>query len=264
MVSPAPSASDNLQVVQLLVAVVCLLGGCHTVFGLDEVADAPPPPDAAIGVDYDGDGVFLGDVCPAIPDPEQRDEDEDGIGNACDPHPVEWDEIVVQELLDGDAPGWQVPGAWTRTPGAWTSPPPDTGGTFSWGTTRELFRPTFQIGFTIDAYTSVNNLRQLLALFDAPGSPGDCAFRYNPNNTGANSQIIIHVDGTPYSYSAADWVLGARYVGTYTRSLASVCTAAGQRNEKPDTVERFTTTPSLKIERMQVTLHHVTVYQVVP
>lgn len=45
-------------------------------------APAPPP-------DADGDGVpDAADVCPLVPDPEQRDGDGDGIGDACDPTPL--------------------------------------------------------------------------------------------------------------------------------------------------------------------------------
>lgn len=76
---------------------------CHRYFNpmqVDTDGDAGPPPyepvpvnfrDPVTGgdscdVDDDGDGRFdVEDVCPKVADPEQRDSDGDGLGDACDP-----------------------------------------------------------------------------------------------------------------------------------------------------------------------------------
>jgi len=57
--------------------------------------------------DADADGIDdAGDLCPHVFDPEQRDEDGDGVGNACDPRVwepgTEGDSQVTAEDLDGD------------------------------------------------------------------------------------------------------------------------------------------------------------------
>ena len=49
--------------------------------------DELPTPDPAL-YDGDGDGIpDIGDNCPFIANPTQRDTDRDGQGNACDPYP---------------------------------------------------------------------------------------------------------------------------------------------------------------------------------
>lgn len=75
-------------------------------------ADAGAPPDLGVtlGPDEDGD-LWLDDVdnCPATPNPEQRDRDADGIGDACDPCPATPSRAatctVVDENEPNDTPG---------------------------------------------------------------------------------------------------------------------------------------------------------------
>src|SRR5262249_49116554 len=73
----------------------CVLRGagetCRPATGPCDVAEtctgtSPTCPADVTLPDGDGDGTCdVHDVCPAIPDPDQQDDDGDGLGNACDP-----------------------------------------------------------------------------------------------------------------------------------------------------------------------------------
>ena len=69
-----------------------LLGGCNWVYGLDETRVRGP--------DLDDDGIFDGDVCPTVSDPDQEDSDGDLVGDACDPC-----RMGVQIYMDADLDG---------------------------------------------------------------------------------------------------------------------------------------------------------------
>jgi hypothetical protein len=102
-----------------------VVGGCDQVFSLGQVApvsDAPLAPhvDASIDTvmlahhDEDGDGIDDAiDDCPADYDPAQADTDGDGVGDACDPHPnMAIDRIHYFTSLDNFT-GWiVVSGTW--------------------------------------------------------------------------------------------------------------------------------------------------------
>src|SRR5574338_691526 len=78
-------------------AAVLVCAGCNAVFGVKEVthlpdaaADAPPDVDCAAIADEDGDCVAdLTDNCPTVSNAAQDDDDHDGVGNTCDPHPMD-------------------------------------------------------------------------------------------------------------------------------------------------------------------------------
>lgn len=81
------SSDDDLK----LIFEVSPQDGISVVEGPD--SDSGDPPFATLALtqkeceqDTDGDGIFDDeDVCPEVPDPDQVDQDLDGMGNACDP-----------------------------------------------------------------------------------------------------------------------------------------------------------------------------------
>ena len=108
-----------------------LLGGCNSVFGIEETASFPPVdvdrdddgvsddvdncPDAVNPLQSDDDNDSLGDVCdncPLVENAGQGDTDADSVGDACDSHPIAGgDCLVLYESFDDEsslASRWQL------------------------------------------------------------------------------------------------------------------------------------------------------------
>jgi hypothetical protein len=106
-------------------ALALAASGCNQLYGLDPVVsrDGPmangAPTDGALGdvaaapdapadaptdasaTDPDGDGVGATDNCPAVPNPQQRDDDGDGRGDRGDPCPTVFGDGGANADLDG-------------------------------------------------------------------------------------------------------------------------------------------------------------------
>jgi hypothetical protein len=83
-----------------------VLAGCgRENFEIDAAVDAAPD---VPGADHDGDGIAnTVDICPAVFDPMQRDADNDGIGDNCDPRPaLAGDQVAGIGLFSEDFGIW--------------------------------------------------------------------------------------------------------------------------------------------------------------
>lgn len=85
-----------------IVVAVC---GCDWAFGLELTPAADAGSDAGCALlvdDEDGDcHANAEDTCPGVTNGDQRDEDGDGVGNACDPNPsIAIDRILAFESFD--------------------------------------------------------------------------------------------------------------------------------------------------------------------
>lgn len=99
-----------------------LLAGCDRLFGFAAVpepeTDAPSGGCMVAGA-HDDDHDCVPDAvdnCPGLPNPEQRDADDDHIGDMCDPDPLRAGNMQLLFLpnTDPDTAGqWSIDGAWS-------------------------------------------------------------------------------------------------------------------------------------------------------
>ncbi|HEX5061886.1 MAG TPA: hypothetical protein VFV99_21105 [Kofleriaceae bacterium] len=99
-------------------ACAALLAGCDVLWSIDRVT--PIAADGPMLVSCDGGGHNEDgdaypddcDVCPGVAD-DQKDDDEDGVGNACDPSGTETNKLVFFEPFASDT------GKWNALNGSW-------------------------------------------------------------------------------------------------------------------------------------------------
>ncbi|MBP9204532.1 MAG: thrombospondin type 3 repeat-containing protein [Kofleriaceae bacterium] len=89
----------------------CPTGGGVDADG-DHVEDACQ---AGVGHDEDGDAVLdPDDNCPTVVNPDQANLNADGAGDACEPAPGRFSQVLFEPFFDPTLPGWQVlPAAWS-------------------------------------------------------------------------------------------------------------------------------------------------------
>lgn len=101
-----------------------VLGGCDRLFGLDTVPapdiDAPTT-GCMLGSAHDDDGDCVADAvdnCPGMPNPAQHDQDDDKIGDVCDPDPLTKGNKLLAFVPNTDPAtlsSWAINGAWSIT-----------------------------------------------------------------------------------------------------------------------------------------------------
>jgi hypothetical protein len=119
----------KMVLVRVIPIVLLLAAGCDRVLGLERPSDAARPVDVAgeaaidappdvrlLGHDEDGDGLDDAiDNCPADANVDQLDQDQDGVGELCDPHR----NLAIDRIayFDGFQAGLGV--KWIRVSGSW-------------------------------------------------------------------------------------------------------------------------------------------------
>jgi len=241
------------------VALVLVLGGCSQIFGLDRPAGPDAPPDTDTDFDSWPDAK---DNCAGITNRGQEDDDKDGVGNVCDPRPGEFDLVVAQDLfLDAAGTAWTTLGTWTKKPGAWQSPPSADGGSLIYGTQLRLTKPAIQVGFTIDDIDANAQAEIQIHLDDTVGV-SDCTLRHEPNS---GDTMLLHAAGMTGTNNLSALGSGTSYVTTFSRSIDVTKCSLGDLESiqiPNDTADELTPLVRIVLDDMQVTIHHVTIYQV--
>ena len=182
-----------------------LLVACDKVLGLSpnpvDATAIDASPDARLAMhDEDGDGVDDNiDLCPTFADPTQLDEDRDGVGNACDPHPNDAIDkrVYFSPLLELRAAEWlQVSGTWVNDVDSVRQTSTDLGGNYVAALqTMHLNNPTIEVVIDQVASPYVSDAGVMLEVDNGPTS-GGCYYQlltdrlvYFDNRSGEGMEV---------------------------------------------------------------------------
>lgn len=263
--------------VRWLLSIVLLVGGCRQLLGLepptsDDAIDAPATPhdaraDGALSDavnDPDGDGIpSATDNCPGKPNADQGDEDNDnlgdvcdpcpisatnadndndGVGDACDPHPTTGGDAIA--LFEGFHHG--IPNAWTIDSGSWTAGLNDNivGATTS-GNMGDIYLPAYSTNETVTTgvaiATTLGTGFRVAGIKDNAAAGGFAvvcsAMITSSGDTPASTKmnnLFQQPAGTFYQRTAFDWLdtpmtiksmrIGTSYNCTTSQSTTSITT----------------------------------------
>ena len=186
--------------------IVWLLAACgRENFELDAAVDAPTIPPA----DHDGDGIPNAvDVCPTEFDPMQVDTDSDDVGDACDPRPTMSGDRLAGVGLFSESFGVWIPDTitnWSLGGGkvSTTSPADATAARLSF--TAAGADPTVRLSFVPDDYgTSAQNHAINILLASTTTGNWRCELRgavdvFNQLSVYSNSTSLQQNPAGPYA-----------------------------------------------------------------
>jgi hypothetical protein len=205
-------------------AAVLVCVGCNAVFGVKEVkhlpdaaGDAPPDVDCAAIADEDGDCVAdMTDNCPAVANAGQEDGDSDGVGNTCDPHPMDpHDKLLGFFSFLGD--GAADMAAWPNEDSAsttWSYPGDgrivhtDTSDTVGEVLSADDYissELTVEAGFTFHQWQGATSATSMVVWLDSPMNVGgyDC-FATSYNNNSPTSDLLVVQDSGGFTTTSAN------------------------------------------------------------
>ncbi len=259
------------------VATIALLAcsACNPAFDLHETyldVDAPVTTDE--DQDFIDDSV---DNCPGIYNPTQADGDHDGVGDACDPHPMTpGDRIVwfepfnsrVYQLTADSAANWMIQDGSLVTTGSADT----TSTTLALNLQLPLSTPTVEVGFTVLGYSNAGQSSVLLTIaFPNPDTGNNGTCNVLASSAGDHLEEIVTQVNTnfqnetplpsPLAVQAAQRVIATREASP---TVFGKCTCAGAMvmfNPGPDASFAMTSA-SITVQFAQVSLQYVVLYDV--
>jgi hypothetical protein len=248
-------------------AVVWLaLAGCDQVFGLtplsSSASDAPPGDalDATAEHDEDGDGrPDSTDNCPLVSN-DQLDTDQDGVGDACDPHVTPGDHLVELATFETGFGGWTPDFAgWTSDVDAIVTPPPGVQRALNHGSITAAV-PTIDVTFDVLDLGPVVPANAFGPVLDFPGASGTCWFQeLMPGNL--KSDVLLKLGGVTYSTSNnTDTIVGPTYRIRFSRDAVAACSYGSTNLTHADGVTAVAVTPGILVDSLQVRIHAIAIY----